>query len=60
MLSSYPGFIGGKTGYTNLARETYVGMAQRNGKRLVVVQMYGDGDLWGQARALFDWGFTQP
>lgn len=60
LLSSYPGFIGGKTGYTNLARETYVGMAQRNGKRLVVVQMYGDGDLWGQARALFDWGFTQP
>lgn len=60
LLSSYPGFIGGKTGYTNLARETYVGMAQRNGKRLVVVQMYGDGDLWGQARALFDWGFSQP
>ena len=60
LLSSYPGFIGGKTGYTNLARETYVGMAQRNGKRLVVVQMYGDGDLWGQARSLFDWGFAQP
>ena len=57
LLRSYPGYIGGKTGYTNLAQETYVGMAQRNGRRLVVVQMYGRDELWDQGRALFDWGF---
>ncbi|MCW1960010.1 MAG: serine hydrolase [Mycobacterium sp.] len=60
LLTSYPGFIGGKTGYTNLAQETYVAMAQRNGKRLVAVMMYSEDDLWDQGRALLDWGFAQP
>lgn len=59
LLQRYPGDLGGKTGYTNLARKTYVGAAQRNGRRLVVVQMYGTGDLYGQAIGLFDWGFSQ-
>lgn len=59
LLTSYPGFIGGKTGYTNLAQETYVAMAQRNGKRLVAVMMYGKDELWDQGRALLDWGFAQ-
>jgi serine-type D-Ala-D-Ala carboxypeptidase (penicillin-binding protein 5/6) len=59
LLQRYPGALGGKTGYTNLARKTYVGAAQRNGRRLVVVQMYGEGDLWGQAIGLLDWGFSQ-
>jgi len=57
LLRSYPGYIGGKTGFTKLAQETYVGMAQRGGHRVVVVQMYGKTDLWDQGRALFDWGF---
>lgn len=60
LLHGYPGFIGGKTGYTNLAQETYVAMAQRGGKRLVAVMMYGADDLWDQGRALLDWGFAQP
>ncbi|MBU3751463.1 MAG: D-alanyl-D-alanine carboxypeptidase, partial [Mycobacterium sp.] len=59
LLTDYPGFIGGKTGYTNLARETYVAMAQRNGRRLVAVMMYGSEELWDQGRALLDWGFSQ-
>lgn len=59
LLPSYPGFIGGKTGYTNLAQETYVAMAQRDGRRLVAVMMYGRDDLWDQGRALLDWGFAQ-
>lgn len=59
LLTSYPGFIGGKTGYTNLAQETYVAMAQRDGKQLIAVMMYGEDDLWGQGRALLDWGFAQ-
>jgi D-alanyl-D-alanine carboxypeptidase (penicillin-binding protein 5/6) len=59
LLSRYPGDLGGKTGYTNLAGKTYVGAAQRGGRRLVVVQMKGSGDLYGHAIALLDWGFTQ-
>ena len=53
------GAFAGKTGFTNLAKKTYVGAAQRNGRRLVVVEMYGSGDLYGQAIRLFDWGFSQ-
>ena len=59
LLHGYPGFIGGKTGYTNLAQETYVAVAQRDGRRLVAVMMYGSDDLWDQGRALLDWGFSQ-
>ena len=58
LLTRYPGDLGGKTGYTNLARKTYVGAAQRGNRRLVVVQMYGSGDLYGQAIELLDWGFS--
>ena len=58
-LLGYPGFIGGKTGYTNLAQETYVAMAQRGGRRLIAVMMYGEDDLWDQGKALLDWGFAQ-
>ena len=60
LLTRYPGTFAGKTGFTNLARETYVAAAQRNNRRLVVVEMYGSGDLYGQAIRLFDWGFGQP
>lgn len=60
LLSRYPGTIAGKTGFTNLARNTFVAAAQRGNRRLVVVEMYGQGDLYGQAIGLFDWGFAQP
>jgi D-alanyl-D-alanine carboxypeptidase (penicillin-binding protein 5/6) len=60
LLERYPGTLVGKTGYTDLARETFVSAAQRNGRRLIVTQMYGDGDLYAQATTLFDWGFSQP
>jgi D-alanyl-D-alanine carboxypeptidase (penicillin-binding protein 5/6) len=59
LLARYPGDFAGKTGFTNLARKTYVGAAQRNGRRLVVVEMYGSGDLYDQAIGLFDWGFSR-
>jgi serine-type D-Ala-D-Ala carboxypeptidase (penicillin-binding protein 5/6) len=59
LLQRYPGTLVGKTGFTNLAQHTFVGAAQRNGRRLVVVQMYGSGDMYGQAIGLLDWGFSQ-
>jgi D-alanyl-D-alanine carboxypeptidase (penicillin-binding protein 5/6) len=64
MLARYPGMLGGKTGFTDLARKTFVGAAQRDGRRLVVVLMHGlihEGGptYWDQASALLDWGFDQ-
>ena len=38
LLTRYPGAFAGKTGFTNLARNTYVGAAQRGNRRLVVVR----------------------
>jgi D-alanyl-D-alanine carboxypeptidase (penicillin-binding protein 5/6) len=60
LLQSYPGMLGGKTGYTDIAGKTFVGAAQRNGRRLVVVFMGGGPeDYWAQAASMLDWGFSQ-
>jgi D-alanyl-D-alanine carboxypeptidase (penicillin-binding protein 5/6) len=64
MLFRYPGMLGGKTGFTDTARKTFVGAAQRDGRRLVVAMMYGlivEGGptYWDQATGLLDWGFAQ-
>lgn len=64
LLARYPGAFGGKTGFTDAARKTYVGGAARDGRRLVVAMMYGlihEGGptYWDQAAALLDWGFAQ-
>ena len=64
LLTRYPGAFGGKTGFTDAARKTYVGGAERNGRHLVVAMMYGlirEGgpNYWDQAMALLDWGFGQ-
>lgn len=64
LLGRFPGMLGGKTGFTDLARKTFVGAAQRDGRRLVVALMFGlvrEGGptYWDQASALFDWGFAQ-
>lgn len=64
LLGRYPGMLGGKTGFTDPARKTFVGAAQRDGRRLVVAMMYGlvvEGGptYWDQASGLLDWGFAQ-
>jgi D-alanyl-D-alanine carboxypeptidase (penicillin-binding protein 5/6) len=64
MLARYPGMLGGKTGFTDPARKTFVGAAQRDGRRLVIALMYGlvvEGGptYWDQATGLLDWGFAQ-
>lgn len=60
LLARDSGNLGGKTGYTNLAGDTFVTASQRDGRRLVVTQLKGNGDLYGPASALLDWGFAQP
>ncbi len=64
LLARYPGAIGGKTGFTDAARKTFVGAANRDGRRLVIAMMYGlihEGGptYWDQAATLLDWGFAQ-
>src|SRR5690349_6517844 len=63
LLKRYPGAIGGKTGFTDIARKTFVGAANRNGRRLVIALMFGmdkpgQPTYWDQAASLLDWGFA--
>ena len=61
--TNYPGALGGKTGFTDVARHTFVGAAQRNGRRLVVTLLGAEHRpvrTWQQAAALLDWGFALP
>ena len=61
LLTDYPGAIGGKNGFTNDAGQTYVGAAQRGGRRLVATLMDGTRIPLApeqQAAALLDYGFA--
>ena len=61
LLWEYPGALGGKTGYTDLARHTFVGAAERNGRRLMVTLMGAERKPvrgWEQAAQLLNWGFA--
>ncbi|MCH9668407.1 MAG: D-alanyl-D-alanine carboxypeptidase, partial [Actinomycetia bacterium] len=64
LLDNYPGAIGGKTGYTDDARQTFVGAADRDGRRLVAVLLRGTRQPiapWEQAARLLDYGYaTEP
>ncbi|SCG55937.1 D-alanyl-D-alanine carboxypeptidase (penicillin-binding protein 5/6) [Micromonospora echinaurantiaca] len=63
LIYHYPGALGGKTGFTDLARHTYVGAAERNGRRLVVTLLGAEprpARGWEQGAALLDWGFSLP
>ncbi|WP_425458523.1 serine hydrolase [Amycolatopsis rhizosphaerae] len=60
LLGSYPGFLGGKTGFTDDARHTYVGGAAQGGKRVAVVMMRAEQRptlVVAQAAKLLDYGF---
>ena len=63
LLTSYEGMIAGKTGYTGLAGQCFVGAAQRGGRRLVVAVLgcgygkAGQEQKWKDAQALLDYGF---
>lgn len=61
LLLNYPGALGGKTGFTDDARQTFVGAAQRDGRRLVAVLLRGTRQPiapWEQAARLLDYGFA--
>jgi D-alanyl-D-alanine carboxypeptidase (penicillin-binding protein 5/6) len=61
LLGVYPGFTGGKTGFTDDARHTYVGSAAQNGKRIAVVLLRAEQRptlVVNQAAKLLDYGFA--
>lgn len=55
----YDGIIGGKTGYTQVALNTLVTFANRNGKTLMCVTMRTEGrQVYRDTASLFDYGFA--
>lgn len=60
MIGQVPGADGIKTGFTNEAGFSYLGTAQRNGQRLVLVLAgVENGRLRGRlARSYVEWGFS--
>ncbi|QLL08478.1 D-alanyl-D-alanine carboxypeptidase family protein [Mycobacterium vicinigordonae] len=63
LLYHYPGAMGGKTGYTDDAGQTFVGAANRDGRRLMAVLLHGTRQPiapWEQAAHLLDYGFSTP
>lgn len=59
ILNSYEGIIGVKTGETPRAGLTYVGAAERYGRRLYAVVLHSEGQRahFADAIALFNWAF---
>ena len=63
LLHTYRGDLGGKTGFTDAARHTYVTAAERGGRRIVVSLMDTENRpvyFGAQAARLLDWGFSVP
>lgn len=58
LLTEYPGSIGIKTGFTDLAGKTLVAAAERDGRRLFAVVL-GSEDHFADVIALLDYGFDE-
>jgi D-alanyl-D-alanine carboxypeptidase (penicillin-binding protein 5/6) len=57
LLGRFDGFVGGKTGSTDQAGQTFVGVAERGGTTLAVVLMRAPTTFSREASSLLDWGF---
>ena len=58
LLADYPGAIGVKTGYTDIALQTLVAAAERDRRRLYAVVL-GSSDHFADAISLLDYGFAE-
>ncbi len=59
-MRPYPGLAGVKNGYTSNAGNTFTGVAERDGRKLLVTVMHpapGTDAVYREAGALLDWGF---
>ncbi|RUM45357.1 MAG: D-alanyl-D-alanine carboxypeptidase [Desulfocapsa sp.] len=52
------GTLGGKTGYTNAARQTYVGKFKRGSDEIIVAIM-GSETMWSDIKRLVEYGFKK-
>jgi len=64
LLRTYPGDLGGKNGFTDAARHTFVTAADHGGRRIVVTLMGAERhpgvSEYVEAARLLDWGFSTP
>lgn len=56
LLSSVPGVLGVKTGYTELAKENLVTLVDRENHRILTVVL-GSNDRFGDSTKLIDWSY---
>jgi D-alanyl-D-alanine carboxypeptidase len=59
LLGFYAGAIGVKTGYTDLAGQTIVGAAERDGRRIIVSIMGAKTEIYADASGLLEWAFSE-
>ncbi|WNI29707.1 DUF5136 domain-containing protein [Streptomyces sp. ITFR-6] len=61
-VTPYKGIAGVKNGYTSHAGNTFTGVAERNGKVLLVTVMHPSSEethsVYKEAASLLDWGFS--
>ena len=59
LLTTYPGAVGGKIGWTSAAGATYIGMATRHGVTLIVTLLHCPAlTEIDSAKKLLNWGFA--
>jgi D-alanyl-D-alanine carboxypeptidase (penicillin-binding protein 5/6) len=58
LLFNYQGALGVKTGYTTLARNTFIGAARRNGHTLLVTMMNAPHGITEDASGMLTWAFA--
>lgn len=58
LLSTYPGAIGLKNGWTTAARRTFIGAATREGTTYLVTELAGEDASSAPTRQLLDWAFA--
>jgi serine-type D-Ala-D-Ala carboxypeptidase (penicillin-binding protein 5/6) len=59
LLWTFPGALGGKTGWTRASRHCYVGMVEQGGKALIV-SVLASSRLWNDVHELLLYGFSSP
>ena len=56
LLTDIPGILGVKTGKTDLAKENFVGLVERDGHKVLTVVL-GSDDRFGETTKLINWTF---
>jgi D-alanyl-D-alanine carboxypeptidase len=57
LLWTFPGALGGKTGWTRASRHCYVGMVEHSGKT-IIVSVLASSRLWNDVSELILYGFS--